>query len=104
MNNFLEKIKNRVKGLHKARMINPYHHWSMLIQAFLILTLCLIIFGFYLLYKIRSDTVFQVTPSSSSTPSLVKEELLDKVTDIFKRKELKSLDIKSEKISFPDPS
>jgi hypothetical protein len=105
MNNLFKKVENRIKGLHKARLINPHVHWTMLVQLFLVMALILIIFGFYLLYKIRNEQIFQTTPSfSSNPPSLIKEELLEKVTNSFKKKEILNKEIEAGSISFSDPS
>lgn len=105
MNNLLSKVKNRVKGLHKSRFINPQTHWELLVKTFLIFALLLIIFSFYFLYKIKNEQIFNITPSSSDTPlNLVKENLLEKVNKSFEEKKLKSKEIKKKDILFLDPS
>lgn len=105
MKNFFGKIKNKIKVLHKSRLINPHIHWAMLVRLFLFLSLFLIIFGFYLLYKIKNEQIFQVSQSTKeSTPSLVNEKLLEKANEAFKNKETRTEEIKSDRILFSDPS
>ncbi len=104
MNNLLTKINNRVKNLHKSRLINPHMHWEFLVKFFLGLSVLLIILSFYFQYQIKNDKNVQPTINSSDRPSLVKENLLEKVSQSFKEKKLRSIEIKSKNILFADPS
>lgn len=105
MSNFVKIIKDRVKGFHKARLINPHVHWALLVQFSLMVSLLLIIFGFYILFKIRSEQIFQAIPETSENPpSLIKENLLETVNGEFKNKEIRSKEIKEGLIIFSDPS
>jgi len=105
MDNFIKKFRNRIKGLHKSRLVNPHVHWAILIRFSLTISFFLIIFGFYLLYKVKNEQIFQFEPTlSENSPSLIKEDLLEKVNEEFKKKELRSLDVNNGVISFPDPS
>ena len=105
MKDFFKKIENKIKGLHKSRLINPHIHWAMLVRLFLLLSLLLIAFGFFLLYQIRSAQIFQVVPSvTENPPSLIKEKLLENITEAFKNKEIRTGEIRSGQILFSDPS
>jgi hypothetical protein len=105
MFNFFKKITNKIKGLHKSRLINPHIYWIILVQFFLWMSFFLIIFSFYLLYKIRNEQLFQVSPTySENPPSLINEKLLERVTDSLEKKEIKNKEIESGVYSFSDPS
>lgn len=105
MNNIFNKIINKIKGLHKSRLLNPHIYWTILVQFFLVMAFVLVIFSFYLLYKIKNEQIFQVIPETSKNPpSLIKEDLLEKVYDSFKIKEKRNQEIESGIYSFPDPS
>lgn len=105
MINFFKKIENKVKILHKSRLINPHVHWVFLVQISLLLSLFLIIFSFYLLYKIRNEDIFQTIENpTSNPPSLIKEGLLEKINESFRNKEIRMEEIKAGNVSFQDPS
>jgi len=105
MKNFFGKIKNKIKVLHKSRLINPHIHWTTLVRLFLFLAFLLIIFGFYLLYKIKNEQIFQVAPSTKeSTPSLVNEKLFKKIKESFDGKTIRTKEIENGQILFSDPS
>ncbi len=104
MNNLLTKIKNRFKGLHKSRFINPHRHWAFLIQLFLSVILILIIFSFYLLYKIRNEQIFQVNEEPTTPVSLIKEKLLEETLESFDQKKERTRDIKAGLVELKDPS
>lgn len=105
MNIFFARLKTKYRNIVKPKNVNPHLHWSILVEFFLVITVLLIAFGFYLLYKVKNEQIFQVDQSTvSKSPVLVKDKLLNQVNDSFKNKELRSNDILSGKISFPDPS
>ncbi len=104
MNNLLTKIKNRVKNLHKSRLINPHMHWEFLVKFFLGLSVLLILLSFYFQYQIKNGKIIPEDTNLPHKPSLVKENLLKKVNQSFKEKKLRSIEIKSKNILFADPS
>jgi len=104
MKEFLLKIKNKAKGFSLFKKINPHQHWKRLLHIFSIFLLILIIFSFYLLYKIKNQQIFQATDKSVITPNLINEKLLKKVTESFDTKLIKEKEIKEGLGSYKDPS
>lgn len=99
-----KKFEKKFKGFHKTKKINPHHHWVILIKIFLLASFLLILLGFYILYKIRNEQIFQVVPEKENTPSLIKEELLEDFRESLRSKEIKSIQINEGEIIFVDPS
>ncbi len=104
MNNLFSKVKNNIKDLHKARLINPHKHWDLLVKFFLILSFILIIFNFYFLYTIRNEQSSQSATDISSRPNLVKENLLENITKAFNNKKIQSIKIKNTNTVFSNVS
>lgn len=106
MNNTLEKIKNKLisKGIHKADTVNPHSNWKFILRIFFIIVSCLILFTFYILYQIKNEQIFQVTPKSITPPSPIKENLLKRITDSFDKKAEKITQLKTTPVVYPDPS
>lgn len=101
---FFKKFKKKIKVFHKAKKINPHHHWANLVKLFLVASFILVSLGFYVLYKIRNEQIFQVTPEQESTPSLIKENLLEEFKESLEKKEIKNSQIREGLIIFVDPS
>jgi hypothetical protein len=91
-------------GIHTSRHSDPHHDWMILLRIFFILTTLLIIFSLYILYQIKNDQIFTVTPKSSEPPSLLREDLLDTTLRSFEDKAKKTLELKSKPLPYPDPS
>lgn len=106
MKEFLLKIKNIkiTKGFILFKKINPHKHWKTLLHFFSILILILVIFSFYLLYKINNQQIFQATNKSVLTSSLINEKLLKRITESFDAKLIKEKEVKEGLKVYKDPS
>lgn len=104
MFHFLSKIKNHTKREDNYSIPNPHKHWMILLLIFLILVVCLIMFSLYLLFQIRGDQVFQVKPTLDDKPTILKEDLLKNVTQIFEEKAKKENDLSTNPPFYRDPS
>ncbi|MEI7689030.1 MAG: hypothetical protein WCI91_02475 [Candidatus Nomurabacteria bacterium] len=104
MNNFLLKINKCVRSVKNFFKINPHKHWISMLYLFFILVFFLILFSIYLLYKIKEDQVFQVDLKQRNQPSLLKEDLLKKITDLQDKKAQKILEVSNNPSVFNDPS
>lgn len=104
MNEFIIKIKNKIKGFISFKKVNPHTHWRNLLYVFFIVVVLLILFSFFILYKIKNQQIFQIIPTSSESPILLNEKLLKRVTDSFNNKQIIEKQIKEGLILFKDPS
>lgn len=91
------------EGKHILSVINPHRHWLMLIRIFFGIAVLLIIFSFYLLYKIKNEQMFQVTQAQIENKSLIKEDLLNKVTKLFDDKAIKMRELETSPNLYIDP-
>jgi len=103
MNDFLSKLKPHRNILHKTKNINPHKHWVVLLKVFFIVSVISIILNLLLSYLIKKEKIFQTQSVISKPPSLLKEKLLNDVTESFNQKEVKSNEFKTVKV-FKDPS
>ena len=102
---FFKKTNKSIKIRHKENFINPQSSWVKLVQFFLVLGFILIAFSFYILFLIKNDNGFHVEPDKSDNPpSLIEEDLLDRVNESINRKEINNKNIESGNIKFKDPS
>lgn len=102
---FFKKRDKIIKISNKQSFMNPYVSWIMLVKIFLFLVVVLIVFSLYILYLIKNDDGFKITSDiSNNPPSLIEEDLLNKVNESIKRKELNNKNIESGDIRFLDPS
>lgn len=99
-----KNIQNQIKKFFSFKKINPHNHWRKLLTIFLVLIFILIIFSFYLLYRIKNQKIFQIEPKSDKSAVLINEKLLEKINDSFDQKETKTKEIKDGLKSFKDPS
>ena len=104
MEEFLLKIKNKLKDFISFKKLNPHNHWKNLLYVFLVIIITLIIFSFYLLYQIKNQQIFQITPPSTGLSSLMNEKLLEKVNESFDIKLIKTKEIQNGLTSYKDPS
>lgn len=106
MNNTLEKIKNTFsrKIIHKKDTVNPHGNWKFILRIFFIIVSCLILFTFYILYQIKNEQIFQVTPKSVTPPSPIKQNLLKSITESFNKKSEKTIQLKTSPVTHSDPS
>lgn len=106
MNKFLAKfkIKKQSKSLKVSNMVNPHHHWIVLLVTFLFVTSLLIVFSLYLLYQIKNEQIFKAKPVTNQEVSPIREKLLNSVTDYFDQKAEKEKGIKGNTNSYEDPS
>jgi hypothetical protein len=95
MNNYLTNIKKRIKNLYSLRKIRPHEHWNILLHISLIFVTVLVLFGFYLLWQIKNQQVFQVEINTNKSPDLINEKLLDEINKSFELKLLKETEIRN---------
>ena len=100
----LKLPKINIKNPFNSKNINPHTHWKFLLYLFSVVVIFLILFSFYLLFRVKSQQAFKVTPVTTEPPSLVNEKLLEKVNESFNSKLLKQKEIKEGPTSFKDPS
>lgn len=103
MKEFSLKIKNKIKSFIPFKKISPHLHWKNLLYFFFVIIIILIIFSFYLLYQIKNQQIFQVTPPSTGLSSLMNEKLLEKVNESFDIKLIKTKEIQDGLTSYKDP-
>ena len=101
---FLKKFKNKIKKLISLKKINPHKHWKILLHVFFIVITLLILFSFYLLYKIKNQQIFKINPESNEATILIDKKLLKKVEESFDKKSTKVQEIKEGLKKYEDPS
>jgi len=99
-----EKIKERFKKSSKIGKMNPHAHWVSLLNMFFIIITILILFSFFLLYKIKTQQIFQVKTQIEVSPSIINEKLLNRVNEFFNNKSIKEKEIREGIKSYKDPS
>ncbi len=104
MNNFSLKIKNKLKLISDFLKINPHRHWIFLLYVFFVLNIILIIFSLYLLYEIKNEQIFQIKIDKQIKQTLLKDDLLKKVTDLYDAKAKIEQEIKNKPFLYSDPS
>lgn len=104
MNNFTEKIKKVLQILKNFFNINPHKHWNFLLYVFLSLVSILILFSFYLLFKIKNEQIFQVTAIQQENPILLKESALKATTELYNNKTKNVNEINNKPSVYGDPS
>lgn len=104
MNNFLIKINRLVKSIKGFFKMNPHKHWIFMLYLFFTLVSVLILFSIYLLYKIKEERIFQVDLNQNNTQTLLKDDLLKKITDLQDRKAQKIQDTINNPSFYKDPS
>ncbi|MFA6515134.1 MAG: hypothetical protein WCT42_02625 [Candidatus Paceibacterota bacterium] len=104
MKEFLFKIKNNIKNFAPFKKINPHIYWNNLLYIFSIILALLVLFSFYLLYKIKNQQIFQITPISVESQVFINEKILDKVTKSFDIKAIKEKEAKEGLYLYKDPS
>ena len=98
------KISNKFKGIFSYKKANPHTQWNNLLYVFFVIISILILFSFYLLFKIKNQQLFQTVAPSAELPNLMNEKLLNDVNQSFKDKEEKQKDIQAEPSTYIDPS
>jgi hypothetical protein len=104
MKETLKKILNKLKQFIPFKKMDPHNNWRNLLHFVFIIIILLIIFSFYLLYKIKNQKIFQVVPKSAQTEVLINEKLLEKVIGSFEEREFKEKEIKEGVNLYKDPS
>lgn len=84
--------------------MDPHNQWKVLLSAFSIIVILMILFSFYLLYRIKNQKIFQIVPDSTKTEALINQKLLDRVAESFLNRELKEKEIKAGATLYKDPS
>ena len=100
----MKKYLIKIKNLTSFKKTNPHKHWMGLLYFFFTMIIILVLFSFYLLYKVKKQEVFQVAPSTIEPPALINEKLLKKVNESFNNKLLKEKEIKEKLDLYKDPS
>jgi hypothetical protein len=95
MNNFLLKIKDKIKNLCSLRKIRPHEHWGILVHLSLFFVIVLVFFAFYLLWQIKNQQVFQIEIKTDKNTELINEKLLDEVSKSFELKLLQETEIRN---------
>ncbi len=98
------KIGNKLKKILSFKRMNPHIYWRNLLHAFFVIIVILILFSFYILYEIKNQQIFQITPKAQGLPSLMNEKLFDKVTESFDSKLIREKEIESGLTKYKDPS
>lgn len=104
MKEFLKKIKHKLKALIPFRKLNPHTYWNGLLYIFFVVLVILIFFSLYILYEIKNQQTFEITPKSIDSPSLTNEVLLKKVTESFNENLAKEKEVLNDVKSYKDPS
>lgn len=100
----LNKIQVKLKSVASFKKINPHNHWRVLLRIFFVIVIILVLFSFYILYKIKNKQVFQIKTNSTDQALLINEKLLEKVTESFTHKSIKEKEIKDGSKKYKDPS
>lgn len=104
MNNLLSKFLNKKRISHKIKRTDPYKNWITLLKVLLTAIFILIVFSLYLLLEIKKDQMFKIETDPANLPSVLDENLLDKITKKFKQREVISESIKLNEELYVDPS
>ena len=104
MNTSTAKIKNILKSINNFFEINPHKHWVFLLYVFFISISISILFSLYFIYEIKNEKIFQAKAEQKVKQSLLKEDLLKKITDLFNKKDLKRQEINNNLLPYRDPS
>jgi hypothetical protein len=98
------KFNKTLKKLFSFKKMDPHIYWNNLLNIFFIAMIGLVVFSFYLLYKIKNQQIFQIIALPTESPILINEKLLDKVVESFDNKLLKQDEIKEGQVIYKDPS
>ena len=104
MNNFLSPINKLIKEVNNFFKINPHKHWNFFVNIFFIFVSALIVFSLYLLYEIKNEQIFQVKLEQQDSQTLLKDDALKNIIDLFNSKEDKVIKINSSLPLYSDPS
>lgn len=67
------KPKNQLwkwKRRFLTRNTNPHMQWMVLLRVFFIVSFCLVIASFYFLYQLKSEQIFQIEKSATSSTTI----------------------------------
>lgn len=84
--------------------INPSRDWRIIMVFFAFLTMTLIVFGFYMYWKISKGSLFDVLNSNELPVEIIDRAELKKVADYFETKSQLFEEIKLKKPQVVDPS
>ena len=104
MKELLTKFKDKFKKILSFKRMNPHVYWRNILYVFFLVIILLISFSVYLLFEIKNQQIFQITPKPGEQSSLINEKLLDKVTESFNSKQAKEKEIESGLTKYKDPS
>ena len=94
MNKLIFKIKDKYKKINEFFVMNPHRHWIIFLYIFSVITLCLIIFSFYLFFQIKNQQAYESISAESNKRIVLKEKLLKEVIDSFDKKASKTIELK----------
>jgi len=100
----LDNVLNKVKKFISFKKINPHKHWRNLLYIFFVIIIILVLFSFYILYKIKNQEIFQIKPKPTDSTLLINEKLLEKVTESFNQKLIKEKEARDGVKIYKDPS
>ena len=110
MKNFLKKIKtlfDKIKTNHVSYTkdgIYPSRDWKIIVLSVGFTLIVLAIGTFYFFIQIKKGKLFTVPDKDSIGQMTINNDLLKKVVDEIKLRELNLSKIKKNKITPPDPS
>lgn len=98
-------IKNKLLNKNSIKKsINPHSHWMRLLDMFFVLFVGLILFSFFLLFKIKNQSIFQAEVKKEDDLVIINDKLLDRVNNNFDDKLQEENNIKNGSIKYTDPS
>lgn len=104
MESILSKLNKIKRYFLEFFKVNPNKHWVFLLYTFFGMILILILFSFYLLYEIKNDQIFQVKLEIKEKKNLLKEDSLNRITNLFDQKNQRTLELNSGASLYKDPS
>jgi small-conductance mechanosensitive channel len=104
MKNFIAYSKKIAHTFFPKGTANPHTQWILLLRGFWLVAFVLAVFSFYLFNQIKTDQVFQTSAIAPTTPLVIQQMILQRVTDAFDAKSLRSQQLQKEPFAYPDPS
>lgn len=100
----LLKFKTNTKINHKVKRVNPHTSWLVLLRFVFTIIILLIAGSLFLMYQIRNEKIFTANTDSVVLPSVLNENLLEKVNNSFDKRLNTQEIIKSNDGLYKDPS
>lgn len=100
----LKNFKNYFRFIYNLGYKNPHKHWLLILRIFSFIFIAMLVFSFYLLYKLKNEEIFKLTIKRQEKISTLNEKLLKDVTSEFDKKSQNTEMIKSQPAVYKDPS